>query len=370
MNIEWRRQYAILTALMILLVAGSSLAGVAADTGMEKVQKIPIGSYTQDMMSSISRTADTIAQSGLPETTGSGYLAEEKKELTEGESASHQISFDLPAVVTLYAPKGCTFTLSAREAKQQVTPRIPTLLLSDVIPASASSQQIRVEPGLWEFTVTAQSGSGEYYLIAWQAETDDDLEPQAKPSRMTLAVMPEMLPEPVEQSEPSMREIREIIIPEIIVEPLEPVADDDDIRCISDEVFSRTNAAYTGGEYIRDTLLDGIAQAFSQTLCSVDGNRMSRDTFSHVIDGVGPGDRLTRAGYRWRSYAENIFHNGCSGGSCTSVATQAMDRWLNSEGHRRNIMNENAGRNSHIGVGVSSCGDGCYYITLLFASPW
>jgi len=55
--------------------------------------------------------------------------------------------------------------------------------------------------------------------------------------------------------------------------------------------------------------------------------------FSHTgSDGSTPGDRITREGYRWATYGENI----AVGYPTVSAVIQG---WLGSEGHCRNIMN-------------------------------
>ncbi|MER5898462.1 sigma-70 family RNA polymerase sigma factor [Streptomyces sp. NPDC001876] len=60
---------------------------------------------------------------------------------------------------------------------------------------------------------------------------------------------------------------------------------------------------------------------------------VSRDYFSHTSpDGTDPGDRITAAGYRWSTYGENI-----AKGQSTPAAV--MDSWMNSPGHRANILN-------------------------------
>lgn len=55
--------------------------------------------------------------------------------------------------------------------------------------------------------------------------------------------------------------------------------------------------------------------------------------FSHTgSDGSSPGQRITRQGYTWRAYGENI---AVGYPSVSSV----IQGWLESEGHCRNIMN-------------------------------
>ncbi|MEM6771378.1 MAG: CAP domain-containing protein [Bacteroidota bacterium] len=54
---------------------------------------------------------------------------------------------------------------------------------------------------------------------------------------------------------------------------------------------------------------------------------------SHVgSDGSRVGDRLSAAGYRWRSVGENVAWNQRS-------VTQVVNAWKNSPGHCRNLMN-------------------------------
>ena len=59
------------------------------------------------------------------------------------------------------------------------------------------------------------------------------------------------------------------------------------------------------------------------------------DYFSHTgLDGSSPGDRITAAGYQWRTYGENI-------AAGYSNADDVINAWLNSPGHCANIMNPN-----------------------------
>lgn len=56
---------------------------------------------------------------------------------------------------------------------------------------------------------------------------------------------------------------------------------------------------------------------------------------SHINQAnQNPGDRISAAGYQWRSYAENIAQ-----GVYTDAT--AFELWLNSPGHCKNLINEN-----------------------------
>ncbi|MEU0133988.1 sigma-70 family RNA polymerase sigma factor [Streptomyces sp. NPDC006296] len=60
---------------------------------------------------------------------------------------------------------------------------------------------------------------------------------------------------------------------------------------------------------------------------------VARDYFSHTSpDGTDPGARITAAGYRWSTYGENIAKG-------QQTPASVMDAWMNSEGHRANILN-------------------------------
>ena len=57
------------------------------------------------------------------------------------------------------------------------------------------------------------------------------------------------------------------------------------------------------------------------------------DYFSHTgLNGSNPGQRITAAGYIWKTYGENIANGYAS-------EQAVMNGWLGSEGHCKNIMN-------------------------------
>ncbi|MGC9665524.1 CAP domain-containing protein [Planosporangium sp. 12N6] len=70
----------------------------------------------------------------------------------------------------------------------------------------------------------------------------------------------------------------------------------------------------------------------------------ARDYFAHdTPEGVSVGTRVTNAGYRWSAVGENIAKG-------QSDATSVMQAWMNSPGHRANILNC---RYTNIGVGLA-----------------
>ncbi|MEV7611939.1 CAP domain-containing protein [Streptomyces sp. NPDC089799] len=60
-------------------------------------------------------------------------------------------------------------------------------------------------------------------------------------------------------------------------------------------------------------------------------------------DGSDPGTRITRAGYLWSTYGENVAYG-------YATPQQVMTGWMNSPGHRQNILNCSF---KEIGVGLA-----------------
>ncbi|SCE65369.1 CAP domain-containing protein [Micromonospora mirobrigensis] len=100
-----------------------------------------------------------------------------------------------------------------------------------------------------------------------------------------------------------------------------------------------------------DGKLNLAAQRHSQD--QADHQNMSHDG----SDGSDAGDRLDRAGYSWSSYGENVAWN-------QQTPAAVMDAWMNSPGHRANILNCGF---TEIGVGVARS-NGPYW-TQDFATP-
>ena len=85
--------------------------------------------------------------------------------------------------------------------------------------------------------------------------------------------------------------------------------------------------------------------------------RLSRAALAHSIDmlnttrmshtgrdGSDPGRRITRVGYGWRSYRENV-------GAGYQDLREAMSGWMNSPGHRDNIL---AAEVTQVGLGFAA----------------
>lgn len=93
-----------------------------------------------------------------------------------------------------------------------------------------------------------------------------------------------------------------------------------------------------------DALLTRAAQAHSD-----DQARMN--SMSHTgSDGSDPGKRVTRTGFNWRSVAENVAYGYPDSNTC-------MTAWMNSPGHRANIL----GNCEMFGSAVAYSGSTPYY---------
>ncbi|MEU6865133.1 sigma-70 family RNA polymerase sigma factor [Streptomyces sp. NPDC046876] len=90
------------------------------------------------------------------------------------------------------------------------------------------------------------------------------------------------------------------------------------------------------GPLKEDSQLRAAAQGHSDDMAA-------RNFFSHTNpDGADPGKRTTAAGYRWSTYGENIARG-------QQTPESVMDSWMNSSGHRANILNCSF---KDIGVGI------------------
>ncbi|MFI9566735.1 sigma-70 family RNA polymerase sigma factor [Streptomyces rishiriensis] len=90
------------------------------------------------------------------------------------------------------------------------------------------------------------------------------------------------------------------------------------------------------GPLTEDPLLRKAAQGHSDDMAA-------RGFFDHTNpDGADPGKRITAAGYRWSTYGENIAMG-------QQTAQSVMTSWMNSPGHRANILNCDF---KNIGVGI------------------
>lgn len=126
--------------------------------------------------------------------------------------------------------------------------------------------------------------------------------------------------------------------------------DDDAVRVmpgLADRVVSLTNSARSRngcGPLKVSAALTRSARTHSLEMAR------SGQLVHNSPDGASPWDRMERAGYHWGA-AENI-------GAGYSTPEEAVEGWLGSRDHRRNILNC---RLRAIGVGVASGPDGPWW---------
>lgn len=102
-----------------------------------------------------------------------------------------------------------------------------------------------------------------------------------------------------------------------------------------------------------------VHPAAAAAAMSHSGDMAATGRMSHIgSDGSDAGTRLTRAGFTWRTWGENV-----AAGQRT--APDVMSAWMNSAGHRANILGTTF---TTIGVGVATTGDGTRYWTMVLAA--
>jgi RNA polymerase sigma factor (sigma-70 family) len=110
-------------------------------------------------------------------------------------------------------------------------------------------------------------------------------------------------------------------------------------------LVNKERSAAGCGPVAEDPLLNKAALGHSEDMDA-------RDFFDHTNpDGAEPGQRITAAGYTWSTYGENIAQ-----GQQTPQAV--MESWMNSPGHRANILNCSF---KDIGVGVHKASGGPWW---------
>jgi uncharacterized protein YkwD len=105
--------------------------------------------------------------------------------------------------------------------------------------------------------------------------------------------------------------------------------------------------------------LASVARAHSEDMAA-------KKYFEHTdLSGCSSSCRVTNAGYAWTAVGENIFMEQGYKVTAAEAAKMVVDGWMNSAGHRANILN---GNYTYEGIGVSQVGDSIY-ATEDFARP-
>jgi uncharacterized protein YkwD len=103
-----------------------------------------------------------------------------------------------------------------------------------------------------------------------------------------------------------------------------------------------------------------INQAIVNAAQAHSNDQAARDTMSHTgSDGSNAGQRISRQGYTWSAWGENV-------AAGYTDAASVVAAWMNSPPHRDNILNSAF---VEIGVGLAYAADGTPYWTQVFARP-
>ena len=128
-----------------------------------------------------------------------------------------------------------------------------------------------------------------------------------------------------------------------------------DLNNDEDALVTLTNAERKRASlalFIPDPALMRMAREHSRSMARL-------QQLSHTIEGRSFSVRLIDCGYQSMAAGENVAEGQLD-------ATAAVQDWMNSPGHRANIMN---GQYSHIGVAVSVSKSGRRFYTQVFARP-
>ncbi len=103
-----------------------------------------------------------------------------------------------------------------------------------------------------------------------------------------------------------------------------------------------------------NTELSRVARFKSQDM-------IDKKYFSHTSPTYGsPFDMMQKFGLRFSAAGENIAYG-------QKTASEVMNSWMNSSGHRANILSQ---AYTQIGIGVAKMGNGTLYWTQMFMNPY
>lgn len=131
-----------------------------------------------------------------------------------------------------------------------------------------------------------------------------------------------------------------------------PIVQVEGVQTAVVDAVNRHRASAGVASIVVDSRLTGAAQSHANDMAA-------RGVMTHTgSDGSNAGQRITAYGYGWSMWAENV-----AGGQKTP--DEVMTAWMNSDGHRRNILD---GRLVNIGVAAATGSNGVTYWAMVFAS--
>jgi uncharacterized protein YkwD len=155
------------------------------------------------------------------------------------------------------------------------------------------------------------------------------------------------------------RIILSIMVTCALIAPLAPAGDKKPNPLSADEkkIFDLTNQERKKNDlpaYKLNAVLNKLARAHSE-------NMVRQEKFDHKLDGKDVNDRVKESGYLSNKRGENIAF-----GEEGSTMAMIMKGWMDSEGHRKNILSPDY---IEVGVGIALDKDGNIYCTQVFARP-
>lgn len=242
------------------------------------------------------------------------------------------------AVLAVLLGSGTAISLATTRddgATSPVEPPLSAALGTAPAPSAAPSTTPSAAPG--SATPDAETPEADQPSASPEPDTSQRAEGPAERSRQANPARPRPAPSP--SSPPAQRRTGGSV-------------DTSDVTAMENEVVRLTNAerAAAGcGPVTVDERLRTAARGHSQDMAD-------NGYFSHTsLDGRSPFDRMRNAGYP-NGAAENIAYG-------YRTPAEVMNGWMNSEGHRRNLLNCSY---VAIGVGLAYSSSGRPYWTQNF----
>ncbi|MGW4564430.1 sigma-70 family RNA polymerase sigma factor [Streptomyces sp. NPDC004561] len=196
--------------------------------------------------------------------------------------------------------------------------------------------------GLWYFGTDSGTGGGASAAPTAAAAVDlsapstvpspsasKSPSPSASPSKKAKKAKPARTPSPAKKAPTTRPAPVPAVTPQSAPAPAGTVE-----QVVA--LVNKERATAGCGPLTENPQLEKAAQGHSDDMAA-------RHFFDHTNpDGADPGQRITAAGYRWSTYGENIAQG-------QQTADSVMQSWMNSPGHRANILNCSS---KDIGVGV------------------
>jgi len=124
-----------------------------------------------------------------------------------------------------------------------------------------------------------------------------------------------------------------------------------DLPAVTAAIVEITNAKRVEAKLARVTVsreLTIAAKTYADVLART-------NVFSHTADGTTMSARIEKSGYQACTAAENLaMHQSSRGFATRELAVSAMEGWLNSPGHAKNILMSEA---TEIGVAITKASD-------------